>query len=32
MITHKDPIANLLDHVSNPTGANILTNLAKLGA
>ena len=29
-MTHKDPIANLIDHVNNPTGENILTNFGRV--
>ena len=30
VLTHKDPIANLIDHVANPTGNNILTNFGRV--
>jgi hypothetical protein len=29
-MTQKGPFANLLDHLSDPTGANILSNFGKV--
>jgi light-harvesting complex I chlorophyll a/b binding protein 3 len=29
IMTQKGPFANLVDHLSDPTGANILTNFGK---
>lgn len=31
VMTGKGPFENLVDHLSNPTGANILTNFASVG-
>jgi len=30
VMTQKGPFANLVDHLSNPTGSNLLTNLGKV--
>lgn len=32
VMTHKGPVHNLLDHLSNPVGNNLLTNLTQTSA